>query len=75
MAFPDLALHCVTVEELLAGGDTVTRTPELVIEILGEETAERDRAPRGAKFLAYQLCGAEGTSTLGRTAGRRQGSA
>jgi Uma2 family endonuclease len=57
--FPDLALHCVAEEELLAGGDTVTRTPELVIEILGEETAERDRAPRGAKFLAYQLCGVE----------------
>ena len=30
---------------------------DLVIEILGEETAERDRAPRGAKFLAYQLSG------------------
>ena len=44
---------------MLAGGNTVTRTPELVIEILGEETAERDRAPRGAKFLAYQLCGVE----------------
>ncbi len=48
VVFPNLALHCVTEEELLAGGDTVTRTPELVIEILGEETAERDRAPRGA---------------------------
>lgn len=30
-----------------------------MIEILGEETAERDRAPRGAKFLAYQLSGVE----------------
>lgn len=57
VVFPDLAVHCVTRERLLSGGDTVTRTPDLVIEILGEETAERDRAPRGAKFLAYQLSG------------------
>jgi len=55
--FPDLAVHCVAEEELLHAGDTVTRVPELVIEILGEETAERDRAPLGAKFLAYQFCG------------------
>lgn len=59
VVFPDLAVHCVSRGELLAGGDTVTRTPELVIEILGEETAERDRAPRGAKFLAYQLSGVQ----------------
>jgi Uma2 family endonuclease len=59
VVFPDLAVHCVAETELLSGGDTVTRTPELVIEVLGEETAERDRAPRGAKFLAYQLSGVE----------------
>lgn len=59
VVFPDLALHCVGDEEIKLANDTVTRTPELVIEILGEETAERDRAPRGAKFLAYQLCGVE----------------
>jgi Uma2 family endonuclease len=59
VVFPDFAVHCVSREELLRGGDTVTRAPELVIEILGEETAERDRAPRGAKFLAYQLCGVQ----------------
>lgn len=59
VVFPDLAIHGISREHLLAAGDTVTRTPELVIEILGEETAERDRAPRGAKFLAYQLCGVQ----------------
>ena len=59
VVFPDLAVHCVAEEELLRDGDTVTRSPELVVEILGEETAERDRAPRGAKFLAYQLSGVE----------------
>ena len=31
--------------------------PEIVVEILGRETAARDRAPHGAKFLAYQLSG------------------
>ncbi len=55
--FPDLAIHCVPDAEVQLDGETVVRTPELVIEILGEETAERDRAPRGAKFLAYQLSG------------------
>lgn len=55
--FPDLALHCVPDGEVELDGETVLRTPELVIEVLGEETAERDRAPRGAKFLAYQLSG------------------
>ena len=59
VVFPDLALHCVRDEEVQLAGETVLRTPELVIEILGEETAERDRAPRGAKFLAYQLCGVQ----------------
>jgi Uma2 family endonuclease len=57
--FPDLALHCVADEEVQLAVETVLRTPELVIEILGEETAERDRAPLGAKFLAYQLCGVQ----------------
>lgn len=59
MLFPDLALHCVPDEEVQLDGETVLRTPELVIEVLGEETTERDRAPRGAKFLAYQLSGVE----------------
>lgn len=57
VVFPDLAVHCVPERELLAGSETIARVPELVIEILGEETAERDRAPRGAKLLAYQLSG------------------
>lgn len=57
--FPDLALHCVRREGVQVAGDTILRTPDLVIEILGEETAERDRAPRGAKFLAYEMIGVE----------------
>jgi Uma2 family endonuclease len=57
--FPDIAIHCAAEDELQLRGDTVDRVPELVIEILGEETAERDRAPRGAKFLAYQMCGVQ----------------
>lgn len=57
--FPDLALHCVGDDEVQLAGETVLRTPELVIEILGEETAERDRAPLGAKFLAYRKIGVE----------------
>ncbi|MDX1996163.1 MAG: Uma2 family endonuclease [Thermoanaerobaculia bacterium] len=55
--FPDLALHCVSEVPLPAGSETVHRVPDLVIELLGAETAERDVAPQGAKFLAYQLSG------------------
>ncbi len=57
IVFPRVCVHCASDAELLAGGDTITRAPDLVIEILGAETAERDRAPRGAKYLAYQLSG------------------
>jgi Uma2 family endonuclease len=57
VVFPDLALHCTGDVELLGGTRTVARVPDLVIELLSPETAERDRAPHGAKFLAYQMCG------------------
>jgi Uma2 family endonuclease len=57
VVFPDLALHCVAEVTYLPGRKTVSRVPDLVIELLGEETAGRDRGPRGAKFLAYQMSG------------------
>lgn len=59
VVFPDLAVHCVSEAELLGGAETIARPPELIIEILGDERVERDRAPRGAKFLAYQMSGVE----------------
>jgi Uma2 family endonuclease len=55
--FPDLALHCTPEIEFAPGSETVTRPPDLVIEILGKETAGRDRGPSGAKFRAYQASG------------------
>jgi Uma2 family endonuclease len=57
VVFPDIALHCTGTVAYLPGTQTVGRVPELVVEILGEETAGRDRGPRGAKFLAYQWSG------------------
>jgi Uma2 family endonuclease len=57
VVFPDLAIHCAPEVEMVPGTRTVSRVPDLVIELLGEETAERDMAPRGAKFLAYQMSG------------------
>lgn len=57
VVFPDLAIHCAPEVELVPGTRTVSRVPDLVIELLSEETAERDMAPRGAKFLAYQMSG------------------
>jgi Uma2 family endonuclease len=57
VVFPDLAVHGAPEVDLLPDTRTVSRVPELVIELLSEETAERDMAPRGAKFLAYQMSG------------------
>lgn len=57
VVFPDLAIHCTSTPNFVPGTKTVSRVPDLVIELLSEETAERNMAPRGAKFLAYQKCG------------------
>lgn len=57
VVFPDLALHCVAEPGLVPGTRTVARVPDLVIEILGDETARRDVGPDGVKFLAYQMSG------------------
>lgn len=57
VVFPDLAIHCTPSVPTLPSTDTAARAPELVIELLGAETRERDRAPHGAKFQAYQLSG------------------
>lgn len=55
--FPDLVIHCTSEIVLIPRTKTVSRVPDLVIELLSEETVERDRAPHGAKFLAYQMSG------------------
>ena len=57
VVFPDLVIHCMAEVEYALGTETVSRVPDLVIELLSKETAERDKAPRGAKFLAYQMSG------------------
>lgn len=57
--FPDLAIHCVDVVALVPNSEMVARVPELVIELLSPKTAARDMAPRGAKFLAYQMSGVQ----------------
>lgn len=57
VVFPDIAIHCAAEVAFHPGTDTVTRVPDLVIEILGRETADRDRGPLGAKFRAYQASG------------------
>ncbi|HXO20392.1 MAG TPA: Uma2 family endonuclease [Thermoanaerobaculia bacterium] len=59
VVFPDLVIHCVAEVPYVPGTETVARVPEIVVEILGRETAARDRAPRGAKFLAYQMSGVQ----------------
>lgn len=57
VVYPDLVIHCTPEVSYLPGTETVGRVPELVIELLSEETAERDRSPRGAKFRAYEMSG------------------
>lgn len=54
--FPDLVIHREEVA-YAPGTETVVRVPDLVIEILGRSTSERDLAPQGVKFLAYQMSG------------------
>lgn len=57
--YPDLALHRAADVPLRFGTETVSRVPDLVIEILSKATVERDRAPRGAKFRSYELSGVQ----------------
>jgi Uma2 family endonuclease len=59
VVFPDLVIHCAAEVILVPGTETVARVPDIVVEVLGRETAERDRAPHGAKFLAYQMSGVQ----------------
>ncbi len=54
---PDFVIHATPQVEYLKGTKTVGRVPELVLEILSEGTHERDEAPHGVKFLAYQMSG------------------
>lgn len=55
--FPDLVVHCTDEIGLVPRSKTVARVPDLVIELLSDETAERDRGPNGAKFRAYEMSG------------------
>lgn len=57
VVYPDLVIHCAADVEYVQGTETVSRVPEIVVELLSKETAARDRGPRGAKFLAYQASG------------------
>lgn len=57
VVFPDIAIHCTGEIDYIPATDTVACVPDLVIEVLGKETAERDRGPSGAKFRAYQASG------------------
>lgn len=57
VVFPDIAIHAVDRVDYIPGTETVARVPEIVIEFLGKQTHERDIAPRGANFLAYQASG------------------
>jgi Uma2 family endonuclease len=57
VVFPDIAIHCCQEIPTIPGTDTAARVPDVIVELLSEETAERDRAPHGAKFLAYQMSG------------------
>ncbi|MBI3267598.1 MAG: Uma2 family endonuclease [Planctomycetes bacterium] len=54
VVFPDVAIHATSRVACIAGTKTLGRVPDLVVEVLSEETHERDLGPRGAKFLAYQ---------------------
>ena len=57
VVFPDISLHAVPEVEYVPGTETIGRVPDLVVEILGRKTYERDMAPSGAKFLAYRMSG------------------
>ncbi|MBI5367054.1 MAG: Uma2 family endonuclease [Planctomycetes bacterium] len=57
VVFPDIAVHSVAEPPCLPGTESVGRVPELVVEIPGKRTFERDMAPHGARFLAYQMSG------------------
>lgn len=57
VVFPDFAIHAVSRVEYIAGTRSIGRVPEIVIEFLSESTRDRDTAPSGAKFLAYEMSG------------------
>ena len=57
VVFPDFAIHAVSKVDYIARTHSIGRVPDIVIEFLSEATRDRDSAPRGAKFLAYQMSG------------------
>ena len=57
VVFPDIAVHAAAKVEYQPGTESIHRVPDLVVEVLSRKTFERDMAPSGAKFLAYQMSG------------------
>ncbi len=57
VVFPDIAIHMARAVKYLPGTETIGRVPDIVVEILGKKSHERDMAPLGVKFLAYQASG------------------
>jgi Uma2 family endonuclease len=57
--YPDLGIYRTPELTLVPGTQTIARVPDLIVELLGRETARRDQAPHGAKFLTYQMCGVQ----------------
>lgn len=57
VVYPDIAIHAVAEVPYLPKTESVGRVPELVVEFLSKKTHERDMAPHGAKFRAYQMSG------------------
>ncbi|MBI3267614.1 MAG: Uma2 family endonuclease [Planctomycetes bacterium] len=59
VVYPDIAIHRARVVKYIPGTETIGRVPDLVVEILGKKSYDRDIAPRGVKFLAYQSSGVQ----------------
>ncbi|MBI4569682.1 MAG: Uma2 family endonuclease [Planctomycetes bacterium] len=59
VVYPDIAIHALPVDRvpLAPHSSTALRAPDIVFEFLSRATHKRDVAPRGVKFLAYQLSG------------------
>ncbi|MEK7865377.1 MAG: Uma2 family endonuclease [Planctomycetota bacterium] len=59
VVYPDIAIHMAREVKYIPGTETIGRVPDLVAEVLGKKSYDRDIAPRGVKFLAYQASGVQ----------------
>ncbi|KAF0246705.1 MAG: hypothetical protein FD180_524 [Planctomycetota bacterium] len=57
VVYPDISIHTIEDVPYLPGTESIGRVPEFIVEFLSKKTYERDMAPRGAKFLAFQMSG------------------